>query len=214
MERSTHEDVVSPDVDVGVGSGFAGRAVRRISWGAVFAGAVVAIMALVMLGLLGVAFGAGTIGSEGRSAARELGVGAGIWWLVTGIIAVFLGGLVAGRLASPERRHDGALHGVVVWAVTSLVLLFSLASALGEMAGGSLSLMQGAQMSAQASPSAVREAASAVSHGALWAFVFFSATSIAGAIGGAIASPLRRKHTIPRAAVRRSPGERRPPDER
>lgn len=201
VDRSRREGME----DVDTGGVYDGRAVRRISWGAVFAGAVVAVMAQALLSLLGIGVGGGSI-EAGGAGPRDLGVGAGIWWLITGIVSMFIGGLVAGRLAAPEGRHDGALHGLVVWALGSLLLLFSIATAVGQLLGGALPMMQGA--GAGASPAAVQEAAEKASQGALWAFVFFSVTSIAASIGGLIGTPRRRETTIPRATARRRREER------
>lgn len=97
-------------------------AVRRISWAAIFAGLFVALAIELLLSLLGVGFGAGTIHAvSGTSAtAGSLGIGSGIWFLISTLVALFAGGWVAGRLAGMPRATDGVLHGIVAWSLTTL----------------------------------------------------------------------------------------------
>lgn len=118
-------------------------ALRRISWGAIFAGTVIAMVTHMLLGLLGVGVGATTIdpAGEGSPSGQALSMGAAIWWVVCSLIAVFLGGLVAGRLAGMPRRQDGALHGLVTWAFSTLVLVWIVASATSGIVGGAFSIL-------------------------------------------------------------------------
>ena len=52
--------------------------------------------------------------------ATTFGVGAGIWWVVSNLIALIIGGYVAARLSGMPLRGDGIIHGVLTWAVTLL----------------------------------------------------------------------------------------------
>jgi hypothetical protein len=66
----------------------------------IIAGVVVTLAVFVTLQMLGAGIGAAAIDLTGRevTSPRSLGLGAAIWWLVTGLIALFIGGWVAGRL--------------------------------------------------------------------------------------------------------------------
>jgi MFS family permease len=44
-----------------------------------------------------------------------------VWSLVAQVIAMFIGGLIAGRFAQSYERRLAGLHGLVMWALTSLV---------------------------------------------------------------------------------------------
>ena len=101
--------------------------IRRISWAAIIAGLVVALAIELVLSLLGVGIGASTIHVvNGTSAsAGSIGIGSGIWFLLSTLIALFGGGWVAGRLAGMPRPIDGTLHGVIAWSLTSLVTVVS-----------------------------------------------------------------------------------------
>lgn len=119
-------------------------AFKRISWGAVFAGTIVAIMVSLILGLLGVAIGLATVNPMTEQNPGEgLATGAMIWWAATTLIAFYIGGCVAGRLAGVGRRPDAMLHGVVTWGLATLFTLFVLTSALGGLLGGTTSLLTG-----------------------------------------------------------------------
>src|SRR4051812_12628683 len=89
---------------------------RRVSWGAIFAGAVVAVSVQFMLATLGLAIGMATVNpATQQNPGQGLAVGAGIWWIITAIISLFCGGWVAGRLAAFPRWIDATLQGLVVW---------------------------------------------------------------------------------------------------
>lgn len=139
-------------------------AVKRISWGAVFAGAVVALIVQFMLNLLGLAIGFGAINLTGEGATLQaLGVGAIIWLAITAIIAFFAGGWTAGRLAGLPLTLDGALHGFVTWAVASVVIMYLVFSGVGLIVGGALgAVQQGANLLGQGVAEVAPEAGRAI----------------------------------------------------
>lgn len=108
----------------------------RISWGSIFAGVMVALIVGVILDLLGIAIGAGSINfNKGGSPFSGLGVGAGIWFAVSMIIALFIGGWVAGFVATTYTKTDGLIHGLTVGSFASLVSVFFIASMLVGIIG-------------------------------------------------------------------------------
>src|SRR6185437_5960645 len=105
---------------------------RRVSWGAIFAGAIAVIAVESLLNLLGAGVGAATINpQQGQMPGQGLAVGAVIWFVLSWILALFIGGWVAGRLADNPSKRDGALYGFVTWALASLALVFMLSTAVG-----------------------------------------------------------------------------------
>jgi hypothetical protein len=120
-------------------------ALRRISWGAVFAGAIVALAVELMLGVLGVGVGASAIKvGAGTSPMSGLGLGAAIWFVISALIAIYIGGWVAGKLAGVPTRTDGALHGFITWALATLALFYLLSTAVGALMGGAASFLESA----------------------------------------------------------------------
>lgn len=109
-------------------------AIKRVSWGAIFAGSVVAIVTQIMLSLLGLAIGLATV--DPATEANPLGglaTGTGIWLAVCTIISFLVGGYVAARLSGLPRRQDGIWHGIVTWGFVSLVTLYLMTSAVGQL---------------------------------------------------------------------------------
>ena len=116
---------------------------RRISWGAIFAGAFVTLAVFLTLQLLGAGIGASSLDLTGNrvTSARSLGIGAAIWWFIMGLIALFIGGWVAGRLGWRANKIDRALHGLTVWSIFYVALFLLVTTALGAVVGGGISLL-------------------------------------------------------------------------
>lgn len=116
---------------------------KRISWGAIFAGVIIAMAVQFLLSLLGAGIGMSTIDPvQGDTpSAGAFGIGAGIWWTVSSLIALFIGGWAAGHLAGNPVKGDGALHGFLTWALSTLVMLYLVSSAVGTVVGGAFSVL-------------------------------------------------------------------------
>jgi hypothetical protein len=114
---------------------------RRVSWGAIFAGAIAAIAIELLLNLLGAGFGAASVNPLQGQPGGGLAIGAAIWFVVATIIALFIGGWIAGRLAGNPDKQDGALHGFVTWALASLALVYMLSSAVGGLVSGAAGVL-------------------------------------------------------------------------
>ncbi|MGI4840277.1 MAG: hypothetical protein ACRYF9_21960 [Janthinobacterium lividum] len=110
---------------------------KRISWSAIFAGVALAMVVSLILNLLGTAIGSASIDplQEGNP-LDGLGKGTAIWVVVSGIISLAVGGWIAGRLA----QREGALHGLLVWATSSLITLYLVSSAVTGIVSGGLNL--------------------------------------------------------------------------
>lgn len=109
----------------------------RLSWGAVFAGVIVALTAHLILNLLGI--GIGLAGATETAAGMDwLGTGFGLWWIIAGIIAAAIGGWIAGRTLGSADRSDGMIHGLLSWAGATLVVAFLLTTAAGGMLGAGM----------------------------------------------------------------------------
>lgn len=139
--------------------------INRVSWGAVLAGVVVALVTHLILSMLGVGIGAATIDplSTDNPTAERFSLIASIWWTVSGIIAALAGGYTAGRLSGQPTEGSGGWHGLTAWALTTLVIFFLLGSAVGTVIGGTLNaLTTAAGGVAQTAGTAVQRAAPAL----------------------------------------------------
>lgn len=119
---------------------------NEVSWGAIFAGAVTALVAQVVLNLVGVGVGLSSVGTTAADnpAVSTFSLGAGLWFVGSGIAASLVGGLIAGRLSGKPLPGAASLHGLVSWAVTTLVLLYLITSAASGLVGGTLSTVSSA----------------------------------------------------------------------
>jgi len=119
---------------------------NEVSWGAIFAGAVTALVTQVIVNLVGVGVGLASVGTTAADtpSAATASMGAGLWFVASGIVASLAGGVIAGRLSGKPLPGAAALHGLVSWAVTTLVVLYLLTSAAGGLVGGTLSTVSGA----------------------------------------------------------------------
>lgn len=104
----------------------------RVSWSAVFAGAITALGIWILLYAFGVAVGLSALNPESTSSLKGSGIFTGIWSLVVPLIALFCGGIVAAFSASPATRGVGAVHGIVVWSLTSILVFMFFASLIGS----------------------------------------------------------------------------------
>lgn len=118
---------------------------RRVSWGAIFAGFFITIVIQLTLTLLGAAIGAATINPlQEQNPTQGLALGSAIWLGISGLISLWVGTCVAGRLAGGPRRADGLLHGVVTWSLAELAMVLLLTSAVGGAIGGTGALISNA----------------------------------------------------------------------
>ncbi len=105
---------------------------HRISWGAVFAGVTLFMALSWLLLLLGAALGAGIADATDLAAMGDgLSTGSVIWLLLTSLIATFAGAMMAAKLAGTADDRIGALHGVTVWSVGTLLIIVLGASGTG-----------------------------------------------------------------------------------
>lgn len=122
-----------------------------IRWGAVLAGVAVGISVQLVLSLLGIASGLSMTSVQQGEAP---GTGAMIWAGISMLVAALIGAYVAGRMSGLKRKTDGILHGVVSWAVTTLLFVVLATSAGGSLLSGLFSSIgQGATGIAQSGAS-------------------------------------------------------------
>lgn len=126
---------------------------RRISWGAVFAGAITSLSTLVVMTTLGAALGWAGALREGQALTRTLSMGAVLWLPVSAIVSFYAGGWVAGRLTEIARVSESVIHGVASWSVVVVTLAFVFtASTVGGLGLISRSVGAGPSISVPADP--------------------------------------------------------------
>lgn len=98
-----------------------------VSWGAIIAGSLLSLSIIALSSSLGYACGVPAF------LGGSYGWGAGIWALVTSIIAFYCGGCLSAYLASASGHYYRMLHGVMVWGLTVPLMLFFFAGTLGSL---------------------------------------------------------------------------------
>ncbi|MFH5024597.1 hypothetical protein [Klebsiella michiganensis] len=117
-----------------------------VSWGAIFAGAAAAASLALMLLMLGAGLGLTSISPwENQGfAAGTVGIAAIAWLTFTQIVALGMGGYLAGRLRTKwvdthtnEIYFRDTAHGFLTWAVALLVSAVLLTTTISSLIGGS-----------------------------------------------------------------------------
>jgi hypothetical protein len=115
--------------------------VPPLCWGAIIAGAVAALAVHLLVTLFGVGLGLQVVDPVGDSEpVQKFSLGVGIAWSVSALIALFVGGWVAGRFAPDPGRGLGGLHGFLVWSLATVVMVMVLAGGARMLVGGVASL--------------------------------------------------------------------------
>ncbi len=187
------EPVAYPTRPVAAGTAVvAGNSTSAVAWGAVLAGAAAAGALSLILAFLGFGLGMSAISpwaGDGVS-ATTLGVSSIVWITLTQIAAASVGGYLAGRLRTrwadvqrDEVYFRDTAHGLLAWAVATLVVATCLGMTIGRIGKA------GAELGAQA---VATTAGAAVATGAT-----LSRDGEDGSMGYVIDGLLRQPATAP-----------------
>ena len=114
----------------------------RSSWGAIVAGVVAAFVVMLVLQVLMLWLGLSAIDPVSESnPLAGLGAGAAIGYLASLAIALFVGGLVTGRLANRVNGSDVFWHGFLTWGVFTLASSAFAFTAAGVLVSGTLGVV-------------------------------------------------------------------------
>ncbi|MCU0532975.1 MAG: hypothetical protein MUD14_03640 [Hydrococcus sp. Prado102] len=178
----------------------------RVRWGPILAGLVVALSSQLILTSLGAAIGLSGLAGSGapRSNAGDVGLGVGIWSIVSLLISLFIGGWVTARACGPMNRSTGLLNGAILWATTLAISAWLLASgvtgAFGVLASNAGDIVNQAQQGG-VTPQAIdpnvtaQQARDAAGNAAKvgWSFVFGSLLGLVAALIGSSAGTRTRR---------------------
>ncbi|MFO0953716.1 MAG: hypothetical protein U0835_21685 [Isosphaeraceae bacterium] len=113
----------------------------RVTWGAIAAGAMIALTIYVTLALLGVALG---IEAAVRGPNDYFGTGAAIYAILSLLLAMFFGGWAASRLAVGESKLEAVLYGVILWGVLFAGMMWLLSAGVHTGFGAMVGAASGA----------------------------------------------------------------------
>ena len=153
------------------GGNYDGKPVKRISWGAIIAGALTALAVLTLLNMLFYGIGISTINTASeQNPLAGLPVGMLIATIISNLVALFVGGYVAGKLAGTPRTFPTIMHGILTWVLLTIFTFFLATSAIGSLVSGATSALSSAFSAASsgissavgAAPNSVQGATSAL----------------------------------------------------
>ncbi|GAA3223864.1 hypothetical protein GCM10017691_11280 [Pseudonocardia petroleophila] len=153
----------------------------RVRWGPIWAGAVVVLTTFIVLQLLFFALGWLDLGYDAGGSATAAAIVSG----VLGLIAFLVGGLTAAASTMWSRAGDGVLQGVLVWAL-SVVLILGLTLVGGSAALGPLAniLVQTSAPAGNAVPVDPAQVVDALRMSAGWTALGLGLGAGAAALGG------------------------------
>jgi hypothetical protein len=157
---------------------------EQVSWGAVWAGTLVALPTYLVLEFLFLAFGWLDLAVDGGAAPATRGVVSA----VLGIVAFFVGGLFAGASSAWRGQSNGLVNGVLVWAL-GVVGIIGLALAGGTSLLGPLAVTS---VQPQVPDVPVGDARQTAGWAALALGVYWIAATLGGVAGSRIRPRERR----------------------
>ena len=114
----------------------------RSSWGAIVAGVVAAFAVMLVLEVLMLWLGLSAIDPVRETNPFDgLATGAAIGYLAIMAIALFVGGLVTGRLANRVNGSDVFWHGFLTWGVFTIASLGIAFTAAGALVSGTIGVI-------------------------------------------------------------------------
>jgi hypothetical protein len=161
-------------------------------WSAILIGALSALAAGLIIGLIGYAIGAHQLTAPRTSTFRNVRLLTTIFNVCGAFFAFVIGGWVAAKVAGLRRAEPAILHGVIAWLITVPAMLLLAALGATAMYGG----WYGGVVAGPAwvaVPPMTPELAAAVRNGAVAAVVALLLGLVGSAVGGWMASgePMR-----------------------
>ncbi len=116
--------------------------VQSLSWSGIIAGVFAAVAMQLLLNLLGIGIGASSINAtQGDQPGQGMAIGAVIWFVLSWILSLAVGAWTACQFSPHGDRRTGALQGFLVWAVATIVVIYLLSTAAGNLIGGTASVI-------------------------------------------------------------------------
>jgi hypothetical protein len=94
------------------------------SWSAVFAGVIASLVFQVLLVMVGLGLGLLSVDvPTAESAPKAVSWAVFTWWAVSGVMSAFVGGWVAANFSDTFTPEGRATHGLMAWALATLIVV-------------------------------------------------------------------------------------------
>ena len=188
---------------------------RSISWGAVWAGLMIALGMEVLFSLFGSFIGFGMYNWQAANPWAGISAWTTVWYLITAGWSMFFGAWCAARLSANPTRHAAILHGITTWglATAATIAIVGVASwavfreginLLGTAAIAGVQVTPAGQAAAQMQPNAglMAQATANILSGLslrIWAGVLlgFITAVLGGWMGRPLHAPLELLQAVP-----------------
>ena len=92
----------------------------RISWGAIFAGSVLALALYLLLSILG-----GAVGLTLRNRVTEENLRTSViaWTIGIACVSLFAGGVLTSSFTVGENKVEAVIYGILMWALTFAIVI-------------------------------------------------------------------------------------------
>lgn len=164
-----------------------------VRWGPIWAGLLLAIGIQLVLGLIGAAIALSAYNPDSANYAERVGSFTGVWAAISALVALFVGGYIAGRMAAVLGLRNGLVQGSVVWALALIgsIVLSGLGAAglLGAMNNVTGALSRGLNVAGPEGRALIESAINA----SWWTVVGAILAWIAAAVGGVLGTAAHRE---------------------
>lgn len=113
---------------------------KGILWSAVIAGGIISLIMAALFNLLGL--GSGLIAMDpSLEAMQTVGMATIFWFVISGIVSMFLGGWVSSKTAEVVCSLKASIYGLLSAAIAILFMLMMMATTLGAAVSGVASIL-------------------------------------------------------------------------
>jgi hypothetical protein len=105
----------------------------KTDWAAIWAGTFTFAAIWAVFGALGYAIFGGMSNPGSTSLTSGAAIGMSIWGIVLTIIAMYVAGRETGRLAMVTNRHDGLIHGMIMFGLSTVAVALLVFLARGSL---------------------------------------------------------------------------------
>lgn len=163
--------------------GVVSRVGDLVRWGPIWAGLLLALSIQLVLGSIGLAVILTTYDPAAANFTQRAATTLSIWTAISSLIALFIGGYVAGRMAAVLGFRNGLAQGSMVWALAVVIgMILGLAGIGGVL---SLTTIGNVMQALQLGGEEARRVAS-IAAGSAWWFVVGAVIAWAAAAGGGV----------------------------
>lgn len=127
---------------------------KLISWNGIFVGVIMSLAIVSLFNLLGVGLGFARLTGP-VSTSIDINMGFLIWIILSSVVPLLCGGWLAAFLSNLTTKFDGVLHGLVTWALATLLSLLFVTTTTGMLFNGTANWLKNtvvAQQSNQQPP--------------------------------------------------------------